>query len=286
MGSFGYFGHGPDCRTIGAPTLGSTPTWEGSDRSRRPAVERVVDGAVDGAAGHRCRLGNPDTVVIVPMYNEAAVSPTSCASCRRSSPMWSASTTAVPDGCAGRGRGAGAVVVRHPVNLGQGAALQTGFEYALLQPGACATSSPSTPTASTRSSDVARDAREGRAPRTSTSSSAPASSTDARTPSRRCRRWCCALAVRLHPTVTTGLHADRRPQRPARAQPRRRSSGSTSRRTGWRTPPRSVARSAQLELRYVEVPVHILYTDYSQAKGQSLSTPSTSCSTCCSLRAR
>jgi glycosyltransferase involved in cell wall biosynthesis len=29
---------------------------------------------------------------------------------------------------------AGAVVVRHPVNLGQGAALQTGFDYALTDP--------------------------------------------------------------------------------------------------------------------------------------------------------
>lgn len=32
-------------------------------------------------------------------------------------------------------RAAGAVVVQHPVNLGQGAALQTGFEYVLQDPG-------------------------------------------------------------------------------------------------------------------------------------------------------
>ena len=31
-------------------------------------------------------------------------------------------------------RDAGAVVVQHPINLGQGAALQTGFEYALQDP--------------------------------------------------------------------------------------------------------------------------------------------------------
>jgi glycosyltransferase involved in cell wall biosynthesis len=38
------------------------------------------------------------------------------------------------DGSAAIARSAGAVVVQHPVNLGQGAALQTGFEYALQDP--------------------------------------------------------------------------------------------------------------------------------------------------------
>jgi glycosyltransferase involved in cell wall biosynthesis len=38
------------------------------------------------------------------------------------------------DGSAQAAQSAGAVVVRHPVNLGQGAALQTGFEYALSVP--------------------------------------------------------------------------------------------------------------------------------------------------------
>ena len=35
------------------------------------------------------------------------------------------------DGSGGIARAAGARVVSHPINLGQGAALQTGFEYAL-----------------------------------------------------------------------------------------------------------------------------------------------------------
>jgi glycosyltransferase involved in cell wall biosynthesis len=38
------------------------------------------------------------------------------------------------DGSQDVARQAGAVVVQHPVNLGQGAALQTGFEYALQDP--------------------------------------------------------------------------------------------------------------------------------------------------------
>jgi len=38
------------------------------------------------------------------------------------------------DGTAALARAAGAHVVRHPINLGQGAALQTGFAYALTDP--------------------------------------------------------------------------------------------------------------------------------------------------------
>ena len=40
------------------------------------------------------------------------------------------------DGTADAALRAGAHVVRHPVNLGQGAAIQTGVEYARRQPGA------------------------------------------------------------------------------------------------------------------------------------------------------
>lgn len=38
------------------------------------------------------------------------------------------------DGSQAVARDAGAIVIQHPVNLGQGAALQTGFEYALSDP--------------------------------------------------------------------------------------------------------------------------------------------------------
>jgi glycosyltransferase involved in cell wall biosynthesis len=38
------------------------------------------------------------------------------------------------DGSAAAAREAGAVVVEHPINMGQGAALQTGFSYALRDP--------------------------------------------------------------------------------------------------------------------------------------------------------
>jgi glycosyltransferase involved in cell wall biosynthesis len=41
------------------------------------------------------------------------------------------------DETSNQARAAGATVIRHPFNLGQGAALQTGIEYALRQPAIC-----------------------------------------------------------------------------------------------------------------------------------------------------
>ena len=52
------------------------------------------------------------------------------------STTWSASTTAARDDTGDLALRAGAHVVRHPVNLGQGAAIQTGIEYARSRPGA------------------------------------------------------------------------------------------------------------------------------------------------------
>lgn len=78
--------------------------------------------------------GNRDVCVVVPMYNEA----TSVGEVVRDL-RWSFSRiVCVDDGssddCARVAAEAGASVIRHPVNLGQGAALQTGFTFALRDP--------------------------------------------------------------------------------------------------------------------------------------------------------
>jgi len=79
--------------------------------------------------------GHPDTWVVIPLFNEAAVIGDVVRGVRQTF----ANVVCVDDGSAdGSGdlaRAAGAKVVRHPVNLGQGAALQTGIEYALSRPG-------------------------------------------------------------------------------------------------------------------------------------------------------
>jgi len=77
---------------------------------------------------------NDDVWLVVPLFNEAQVIGDVVRQARATFPH----VVCVDDGSKDDGarvaEAAGAVVVRHPVNLGQGAALQTGFEYALGVP--------------------------------------------------------------------------------------------------------------------------------------------------------
>lgn len=75
--------------------------------------------------------GNGDVWVVIPLYNESTVIADVVAG------LLPAFTNVVciddgsRDGSGRVARAAGAHVVTHPINLGQGAALQTGFDYAL-----------------------------------------------------------------------------------------------------------------------------------------------------------
>jgi glycosyltransferase involved in cell wall biosynthesis len=74
------------------------------------------------------------TWVIIPMYNEGRVIQDVISEVRRTFPY----VVCIDDGSSDEGAAAaaaaGAVVVQHPINMGQGAALQTGFDYALSDP--------------------------------------------------------------------------------------------------------------------------------------------------------
>jgi glycosyltransferase involved in cell wall biosynthesis len=76
-----------------------------------------------------------DTWVVIPLYNEEQVIGDVVAQVRTAFEQ----VVCIDDGSSDRSGDvaarAGARVVRHPINLGQGAALQTGFEYALTDPG-------------------------------------------------------------------------------------------------------------------------------------------------------
>lgn len=76
-----------------------------------------------------------DTWVVIPVYNEAAVVGTVVEAVRLAFPRVVCVDDASTDASAEAAARAGAVVVRHPVNLGQGAALQTGLDYAVSDPG-------------------------------------------------------------------------------------------------------------------------------------------------------
>ena len=88
--------------------------------------------SIVGSAGAAGRVR--DTWVIIPLYNEEEVIAGVIADVLTAFDQ----VVCVDDGSSDRSAQvaarAGARVVRHPLNLGQGAALQTGFEYALSDP--------------------------------------------------------------------------------------------------------------------------------------------------------
>lgn len=77
---------------------------------------------------------NDDTWVVIPLYNEADVIGEVVRGLRESFRHVACIDDGSSDRSASIASEAGAVVVRHPINLGQGAALQTGIEYSLSRP--------------------------------------------------------------------------------------------------------------------------------------------------------
>ena len=74
---------------------------------------------------------NDDTWVVIPLFNEAPVIAGVVEGLRERFPHVLCVDDASVDGGGQAARRAGAWVAAHPVNLGQGAALQTGFDWAL-----------------------------------------------------------------------------------------------------------------------------------------------------------
>src|SRR5215207_10235505 len=105
-----------------AATLSAGQSWPGRADSR--ASDSVTLAA----------MSYDDVWMVIPLYNEGAVSGDVVREARATFPH----VVCVDDGSWDQGpeeaSRAGAVLVRHPVNLGQGAALQTGFAYALSVP--------------------------------------------------------------------------------------------------------------------------------------------------------
>lgn len=121
--------------------------------------------------------------VVIPAFNEAAVISEVIADVRSVFDHVVCVDDGSADGTGEIALRAGAHLVRHPINLGQGAAIQTGVEYARKQPGA-EVSPRSTPTASI-ASRTSPPWWTGCASGTSTWSSGPGSA-PSRSRGRRC----------------------------------------------------------------------------------------------------
>lgn len=89
----------------------------------------VLSGASTPVAGQNAI--RDDVVVVIPMYNEAPVVATVVSDLRSAFTHVVCVDDGSSDGCAEVAELAGATVLRHPLNLGQGAALQTGITFAL-----------------------------------------------------------------------------------------------------------------------------------------------------------
>lgn len=78
---------------------------------------------------------HPDTWIVIPLYNEQTVIGGVIAELRERFSRIVCVDDGSSDDSAAVAEAAGARVIRHPHNLGQGAALQTGISYARAQPG-------------------------------------------------------------------------------------------------------------------------------------------------------
>jgi polyprenyl-phospho-N-acetylgalactosaminyl synthase len=203
-------------------------------------------------------------VVVIAAFNEASVIGGVVRDVRQSYPNVVVVDDGSSDGTAACALASGAVVLRHPVNLGQGAALQTGITYALARGGefiatfdadgqhACADIARMVRALIEHDAEVALGSRVlGKAVGISTA-----------------RRMLLRLAV-LFTRLTTGLKV-------------------TDAHNGLRVFTRAaagkvkitqnrMAHASQLldqiahhKMSYVEVPVTISYTSHSRAKGQTL----------------
>lgn len=203
--------------------------------------------------------------LVVPLYNEAEVIGDVIREAHRTFPRIVCVDDGSRDNSANVARDAGAMVVAHPINLGQGAALQTGFEYVLQKTNARYVV--------TFDADGQHDPADAlamvrRAEEENLAIVYGSRFLDNRTKPGVLKRIVLKTAV-LVTRLTVGLHLTdahnglRLIRRDALAHVKIRQDGMAH-------ASEIVAQLARTQLPWAEAPVHIRYTDYSRAKGQSL----------------
>lgn len=206
-----------------------------------------------------------DAWLVIPLFNEASVIGQVLEQARQVFPYVVCVDDASTDGSADRAREAGAVVVQHPFNLGQGAALQTGLRYVLE-----ATDAAYLVTFDADGQHRAADAADmvQRAKEEDLAVVFGSRFLDDRTQPGRLKRVVLKLAVWLTNQQTgmkltdahNGLRVIRRDAAERLDLRQNRMAHATE----------IVLQLGRTRLPWAEQPVHVLYTDYSRAKGQSL----------------
>lgn len=206
-----------------------------------------------------------DAWLVVPLFNEATVIEGVVRRARQTFPHVVCVDDASTDDSAARAEAAGAVIVRHPFNLGQGAALQTGMRYVLE-----ATDADYLVTFDADGQHRVEDAA-AMVERARTEDLAVVFGSrflDRRTRPGLLKKLVLKAAVFITNQQTgmrltdahNGLRVIRRDAASALDLRQNRMAHATE----------IVLQLGRTRLPWAEHPVHVLYTDYSKAKGQSL----------------
>jgi glycosyltransferase involved in cell wall biosynthesis len=207
----------------------------------------------------------PDTWVIIPLYNEEKVIGDVVAQVLTAFDQVVCVDDGSTDSSADIAARAGARVVRHPLNLGQGAALQTGFDYALSDPAMryILTFDADGQHQIADAVGMVERLRAGEADVVFGSRFL-----DERSKPSLGKKTVLRIAVgytnlTTHTRLTDAHNGLRAIHRPVLEKIR-----ITQNRMAHAS--ELVSQIGSLRASYVEHPVHILYSDYSKAKGQSL----------------
>ena len=202
---------------------------------------------------------------MIPLFNEAAAVHDVVAGVRTVFSRVICVDDASSDGSAEQAALAGAVVVRHPINLGQGAALQTGITHALRDPRV-----DYVVTFDADGQHQVADAQAMVARLMADEADVVFGSRflDQRTQAGRLRKTVLKVAV-AYSNAATGVHLTDT-HNGLRAFNRSVAARLDLRQNRMAHASEIIAQVGGMKARYVEQPVHILYTDYSRRKGQSL----------------
>jgi polyprenyl-phospho-N-acetylgalactosaminyl synthase len=206
-----------------------------------------------------------DVWLVIPLYNEGIVIADVVRDARRTFAQIVCVDDGSSDDSAGEASRAGAVVVRHPVNLGQGAALQTGFEYTLGEPGMRWVVTYDAD-GQHQVSDVV--AMLDKAVAEDLDVVFGSRFLDDRTEAGLAKRLVLRAAVRYTNWTTGTSLSDAHNGLRVLSRDVVARIEITQNRMAHAS--ELVHQIGALDVRYGESPVHILYTDYSRAKGQSL----------------
>lgn len=205
-----------------------------------------------------------DTCVVVPLFNESAVVGDVIRDLRTSFPVVVAVDDGSTDDSAAVARTAGALVVEHPINLGQGAALQTGLETALRLGAQYVVTFDSD--GQHRREDAVAMVSRLRADEADVVFGSRF--LDARTRPGAVKRAVLRAAI-VYSNATTGVRLTDT-HNGLRALNRRAAATLRIRQNRMAHASEIIEQVGRSGLRWVEHPVHILYTDYSRSKGQSV----------------